>query len=82
LKHSPMAFELYCEMALARDLRKYRLRRGDLVRLFEYHVSPKSRVGYLAEVLGAMGQALAVIEVASTSLKPLQGDEVLSVRAK
>lgn len=77
-----MAFELYCEMALAHDLPKYRLRRGDLVRLVEYHVSPKGREGYSAEVLGAMGQALAVIEVASTSLEPLRDDEVLCVRAK
>ena len=75
-----MTFKLYTEYALALDLPKYRLRRGDLVRLVEYHISPKGEEGYSAEVLGAKGQTLAVIAVAAASLEALRDDEVLSVR--
>lgn len=75
-----MTFKLYTEYALALDLPKYRLRRGDLVRPVEYHISPKGEEGYSAEVLGAKGQTLAVIAVAAASLEALRDDEVLSVR--
>jgi hypothetical protein len=76
-----MTLKLYTDFALAHDIPKYRLRRGDLVRLVESHVSPSGEEGYSAEVLGAKGQTLAVIAVAATSLESLRDDEVLSVRA-
>jgi Domain of unknown function (DUF4926) len=77
----PMTFRLYTDVALAHDLPKYRLCRGDLVRLVEHHVSPAGEEGYSAEVLGAKGHTLAVIAVATKSLEALRDDEVLSVRA-
>jgi len=76
-----MTFQLYTELALAHDLPKYRLCRGDLVRVVEHHVSPKGEEGYSAEVLGAKGQTIAVIAVTAASLEALRDDEVLSVRA-
>lgn len=75
-----MTFELYSDVALAHDLPKYRLRRGDIVRLVEHHRAPGGEEGYSAEVLGAKGHALAVIAVAAKSLEALRDDEVLSVR--
>jgi hypothetical protein len=72
----------YTELALAHDPPKYRLCRGDLVRLLEHHVSPTGEEGYSAEVLGAKGQKLAVVAVAVTSLEPFRDDGVLSVRAR
>ncbi len=77
-----MKFPLYTEAALARDLPEYRLRRRDLVRLVECHAAPDGEEGYSAEVLGAKGQTLAVVAVASSALKALRDDEVLSVRAR
>jgi hypothetical protein len=76
-----MTFRLNTDFALAHDLPKYRLCRGDLVRLVERHRSPSGEEGYSAEVLGAKGQTLAVIAVAAKSLGSLRNDEVLSVRA-
>ena len=76
-----MTFKLYTDVALTHDLPKYRLCRGDLVRLVEHHVSPTGEVGYSAEVLGAKGQTLAVIAVTTALLEPLRDDQVLSVRA-
>jgi len=76
-----MTFPLYTDVALARDLPEYRLRKGDLVRLVEHHVAPDGDDGYSAEVLGAKGQTLAVIAVSAGSVEALRDDEVLSVRA-
>jgi hypothetical protein len=76
-----MTFPLYTDMALARDLPEYRLRRGDMVRLVERHVAPDGTEGYSAEVLGAKGQTLAVIAVETKALESLRDDEVLSARA-
>ena len=63
-----MTFPLYTDVALARDLPEYRLRRGDMVRLVEHHVAPGGVEGYSAEVLGAKGQTLAVIAVEARAL--------------
>ena len=76
-----MRYLLYADLALARDLPEHRLRRGDLVRLVEHHIAPDGEDGYSAEVLGAKGQTIAVIAVASGALAELKEDEVLSVRA-
>jgi hypothetical protein len=76
-----MTFKICTEFSLAHDLPKYRLLRGDLVRLVEHHISPKGDEGYSAEVLGAKGQTLAVIAVAAASLEALRDDDVLSVRS-
>lgn len=76
-----MKYPLYADLALARDLPEYRLRRGDLVRLVEHHVAPDGEEGYSAEVLGAKGQTVAVIAVAAGALEELRENEVLSVRA-
>jgi len=76
-----MVFRLYTDFALAHDLPKYRLCRGDLVRLVERHVSFAGEEGFSAEVFGAKGQTLAVIAAAAVSLEALRDDEVLSVRA-
>jgi hypothetical protein len=81
LKICHMIFALYVECALAHDLPKLRLRRGDLVRLVEHHFSPNGEEGYSAEVLGAKGQTMAVIAVAAASLEALRDNEVLSVRS-
>ena len=75
-----MIFPLYSEVALARDVPEFRLRRGDLVRLVEHHLSPEGKAGYSAEVLGAKGQTLAVVALPVDALEPLRDDEVLSVR--
>ena len=76
-----MTFELYTDVALAFDVPKYRLRRGDTLRLVDHHVGPDGEEGYSAEVLGAKGQTLAVVAVSAKSLEPLHDDEILSVRS-
>ena len=77
-----MTFKLLHRIgARPHDLPKYRLRRGDLARLVEHHVSPKGEEGDSAEVLGAKGQTLAVIAVSVASMEALRRRGLLGVRA-
>ncbi|MGH8017028.1 MAG: DUF4926 domain-containing protein [Opitutaceae bacterium] len=64
-----MKFKLYSDVALAHDLPKHQLRRGDIVRLVEHHLSREGEEGYSAEVISAKVQTLAVIAVAASSLE-------------
>jgi len=76
-----MKFELYTDVALARDLPEHRLKRGDIVKLVDYHVAPDRTEGYSVEVLNAVGGTLAVIAVSASALEALRQDEVLSARS-
>ncbi len=76
-----MNFELYTDVALACDLPKHRLRRGDVVKLVEEHVAPDGTEGYSAEVLNALGDTIAVITIPASALEPLREDELLCARA-
>ena len=75
-----MRFELYTDVAPARDLPELRLRRGDLVKLVDHHLAPDGEEGYSIEVFNAVGETIAVSSVPANALEPLRKDEVLSVR--
>jgi hypothetical protein len=75
-----MAFELYTDVALARDVAELGLRRGDLVKIVDHHVAPDGEEGYSIEVFNALGETIAVTTVPAGSLEALREDEVLSVR--
>ena len=76
-----MKYELFKDMALTRDLPEERLRRGDIVKLVEYHVAPDGEEGYSAEVFNALGDTIAVVTVPESALGPLREDEVCCVRS-
>lgn len=76
-----MEFELYTDAALARDMPEHRLKRGDIVKLVDYHVAPDGTEGYSVEVLNAVGGTLAVIAVPASALEALRQDKVLSARS-
>jgi len=75
-----MAFELYTDVALARDIAELGLRRGDLVKIVDHHVAPDGEEGYSIEVFNALGETIAVTTVPVSALEALRDDEVLSVR--
>lgn len=76
-----MIFELYTDAALTHDLPEHRLRRGDVVKVVDYHPSPNGESGYSIEVFNAIGETIAVTAVSELALEPLHKNEVLSVRA-
>lgn len=75
-----MAFELYTDVALTRDMPELALRRGDLVKVIDHHVAPDGEEGYSIEVFNAVGETIVVTTVPVSALEPLRDDEVLSVR--
>jgi hypothetical protein len=74
-----VAFELYTDAALVRDIPEYRLRRGDVVKIIDLHAS-NGENGYSIEVFNALGDTIAVTAVPESALESLRNDEVLSVR--
>jgi hypothetical protein len=79
-QNAMMAFELYTEVALARDMAELGLRRGDLVKVVDHHVAPDGEEGYSIEAFNALGETIAVTAVPVSALEALREDEVLSVR--
>jgi hypothetical protein len=75
-----VAFELYTDVALTRDVPELGLRRGDVVKLVDHHVAPGGEEGYSIEVFNAVGETIAVTAVPVSALEALRDDEVLSVR--
>ena len=62
-----MRFDLYTDVALARDLPELRLRRGDLVKLVDHHLAPDDEEGYSIEVFNAVGETIAVSSVPASA---------------
>jgi hypothetical protein len=73
-------FELYTDVALARDIPEHRLRCGDVVKIVDVHASSNGEIGYSIEVFNALGDTIAVTAVPESALESLRNDEVLSVR--
>jgi hypothetical protein len=76
-----MHFELFTQVALARDLPERALRAGDLATIVDYHPVEDGEDGYTLEVFDALGDTLAVVTVAESEIDPLRAGEILSVRA-
>jgi hypothetical protein len=76
-----MRFELYKDVALARDVPEYRLKRGDIVRPVDRHLARDGTEGYSIEVFNAVGETMAVTAVPESALESLREDEVLCARA-
>ena len=76
-----MRFELYTDAALARDIPEHQLRRGDVVKVVDYHQPSSGESGYSIEVFNAIGETIVVTAVPESALEPLHKGEVLSVRA-
>jgi hypothetical protein len=76
-------YPLFSRVALAEDLPKENLRRGDVATIVEYyegHVGQEP--GYELEVFNAVGDTVAVTTVRESQIEALRSDEVLSVRPR
>ncbi len=75
-----MKFDLYTDVTLKCDVPEHRLRRGDIVKLVEHHVTLDGTEGYSIEVFNALGDTIAVTSVPASALEALRRDEVLCAR--
>ena len=77
-----MTFELYKQVALARDIPEDGLRKGDIVTVVDRHPSsePDGEEGYSIEVFNAIGETVVVTVVPASAIELLREDQVFSVR--
>lgn len=76
-----MKYPLFTRVALADDLPKENLCRGDLATIVEYYEgSPGQEPGYELEVFNAVGDTFAVVTARESQIESLRKDELLSVR--
>ncbi|MBD2261140.1 DUF4926 domain-containing protein [Pseudanabaena sp. FACHB-2040] len=77
-----MTLELYKEVALTQDLPDHALREGDIATLVDFVPHPCSgEEGCVLEVFNAIGEAIAVVAVPRSAIKPLSSSDMLSVRS-
>ena len=77
-----MKYPLFSRIALAEDLPKEKLCRGDVATIVEYYAGRAGQEpGYELEVFNAVGKTIAVATVRESQIEALRSDEILSVRA-
>jgi hypothetical protein len=76
-------YPLFIRVALAEDLPRENLRRGDVATVVECYEGERGQEpGYELEVFNAVGDTIAVATVRESQIEPLRSDEVLSVRPR
>jgi len=76
-----MTFELYREVALARDIPQEGLRRGDVGTIVDRFPAVAGEEGYALEIFNTLGQTLKVVVVPASAIRVLSTSEVWSARA-
>ena len=76
-----MKYELFQQVALARDLPEKRLQRGDMATIVDRHPAAGGEPGYSIEVFNALGETIAVTVVAESCLQPLTANDIMHVRS-
>ena len=77
-----MTFELYKQVALARDIPEDGLRKGDIATMVDLHPNPEpgGEEGYSLEVFNAIGETVVVTVVPASAIELLREDQIFSVR--
>jgi hypothetical protein len=75
-----MKYELFQQVALARDLPEKRLQRGDMATIVDRHPADGGEPGYSIEVFNALGETITVTVVAESCLQPLTANDIMHVR--
>ncbi|MBI5606630.1 MAG: DUF4926 domain-containing protein [Deltaproteobacteria bacterium] len=75
-----MAYKLFEEVVLRKDIPERGLKKGDVATLVEHHPVSGGEDGYSLELFNAIGQTLAVITVPESFIEQLTPDEIFSVR--
>jgi hypothetical protein len=76
-----MRFNLFDQVALARDIPEKNLRAGDVATIVDHHPSAIGDDGFTLEVFDALGATLAIVTLAGSEIEPLRAGEILSVRS-
>ena len=73
-------YQLFQEVVLGIDLPEKGLKKGDIATIVEHHLVNGGEDGYSLEVFNALGDTIAVVTVAESSIMALSANEVLNAR--
>ena len=76
-----MTYKLFEEVVLTKGIPEKRLQKGDVATIVEHHPVSGGEDGYSLELFNALGDTVAVITVAESSIEPLTEDEIFSIRS-
>ena len=76
-----MAYKLFEEVVLKKDIPEKRLRRGDVATIVEHHPVSGGEDGYSLEIFNALGDTISVVTMAESAIAPITKDEIFSVRS-
>ncbi|MBU2622533.1 MAG: DUF4926 domain-containing protein [Proteobacteria bacterium] len=76
-----MAYKLFEEVVLRKDIPEKRLRRGDVATIVEHHPVSDGEDGYSLEIFNALGDTISVVTIAESAIAPITKDEIFSVRS-
>ncbi|QTA83298.1 DUF4926 [Desulfonema limicola] len=76
-----MKYKLFEEVVLNINIPEKKLKKGDVATIVECYPVSKGKHGYSLEVFNTVGDTIAVITVNESAIKPLEADEVFSVRS-
>lgn len=76
-----MAYKLFEEVVLKKDIPEKKLRRGDVATIVEHHPASYGEDGYSLEVFNALGDTISVVTIAESAIAPITKDEIFSVRS-
>jgi len=75
-----MAYTLFEQVALTRDIPEKNLRQGDVATIVEHHPMQQGEDGYSLELFNGIGETIAVITVSESAIQPLSANTILHVR--
>ncbi|MBU1397737.1 MAG: DUF4926 domain-containing protein [Pseudomonadota bacterium] len=76
-----MAYKLFEEVVLKKDIPEKRLRRGDVATIVEHHTVSDGEDGYSLEIFNALGDTISIVTIAESAIAPITKDEIFSVRS-
>lgn len=76
-----MAYKLFEEIILTKDIPEKRLKKGDVATIVDHHPVSNDEDGYSLEVFDVLGNTIAVITLPESAIEPLTENEIFNVRS-
>ena len=75
-----MAYNLFEDVALTKDIPEKGLKKGDVAIVVEHHPVPGKEDGYSLEIFNALGETISVITVPESTIEPVTKYKIFNVR--
>lgn len=76
-----MKYELFSKVSLKMDVKKYKLKKGDMATIVEYYPPhPKRPAGYSVEVFNGLGQTIGVYDIEESKLEQVTENSIPTIR--